>query len=75
MQIVKRQDVSFVKEKYGQWSVIASSVKSLWFVFWVFCLFRAKPMAYGGSQARGQFRPIAASLHHSHKNVRSKQHL
>ena len=31
-----------------------------------FLLFRAAPTAYGDSQARGQIRAIAASLHHSH---------
>ena len=30
--------------------------------FFVFSLFRATPMAHGGSQARGQIRAIAASL-------------
>ena len=29
-------------------------------------------MACGGSQARGQIRPIAASLWHSHRNTRSE---
>ena len=47
----------------------------LYFLFFVFCLFRAKPMAYGGSQARSQIRAAAATamrdpgcifdLHHS----------
>ena len=32
-------------------------------------------MAYGSSQARGQIRAVAASLHHSHSNDRSKLHL
>ena len=32
-------------------------------------------MAYGSSQARGQIRAPAASLRHSHSNVRSKPHL
>ena len=32
--------------------------------FWVF--FRATPMAYGGSQARGPVGAVAAGLHHSH---------
>ena len=31
--------------------------------FFFFCFFRAVPMAYGGSQARGRIE--AASLHHS----------
>ena len=37
----------------------------------VFCLFRAAPAAYGGSQARGPIRATAAGLHHSHSNVGS----
>ena len=32
----------------------------------------AAPAAYGGSQARGWIRAIAAGLHHSHSNVGSK---
>ena len=40
----------------------------------LFCLFvfRAATGAYGGSQARGQIRGIAAGLHHSHSNVGSE---
>ena len=37
--------------------------------------FRATPVAYGGSQARGRIRATAASLHHSHSNVGSEPHL
>ena len=37
-----------------------------------FGLFRAAPMAYGGSQAWSQIRAVAASLHHSHSNARSE---
>ena len=44
------------------------------FVF-VFLLFRAAPMAYGVSQARGQIGAIATSLHHSHSNIRSGPYL
>ena len=33
-----------------------------------FCLFRAPPVAYGSSQARGQFGATAANLCHSHSN-------
>ena len=36
----------------------------------VFLLFRATLAAYGGSQARGLIGAIAASLCHSHSNVR-----
>ena len=34
----------------------------LWFSFFLF-FFRASPMAYGGSQARGPIRAVAAGLH------------
>ena len=40
-----------------------------------FGLFRAAPVAYGGSQARGQLRAVAASRHHSHSNTRSEPRL
>jgi len=33
---------------------------------------RVTPAAYGGSQARGGIRTVAAGLHHSHSNTRSK---
>ena len=36
-----------------------------------FCLFRAAPTGYGGSQARGPIRATAAGLHHSHGNMGS----
>ena len=38
-------------------------------------LFRATPMAFGGSQARSLIGATAASLHHSHSNARSKPQL
>jgi len=38
-------------------------------------LFRAEPVADGGSQARGQIEAAAASVHHSHSNAGSKPHL
>ena len=44
------------------------------FVFF-FCLFRAAPAAYGGSQAGGLIGPVATSLHHSHSNTGSELHL
>ena len=44
------------------------------FVF-IFCHFRAAPVAYGGSQARGRIGAFAAGLCHSHSNIRSKPHL
>ena len=39
------------------------------FFSFVFCLFRAMPMAYGGSQARDLIRAIAAGHSHSHSNT------
>ena len=38
-------------------------------IFFFFGLFRAVPVAYGGSQARSRIRAVAAGLHHSHSNA------
>ena len=38
-------------------------------------VFRAALAAYGSSQARGLIVAVAAGLHHSHSNARSKPHL
>ena len=46
----------------------------VFFVFFVCLFFRAAPMAYGGSQARGPIGAAPAPLHHSHSNTRSKPH-
>ena len=49
---------------------------NLWHLFiYLVSLFRVEPTAYGSSQARGPIRAVAASLHHSHSNTRSKLHL
>ena len=45
------------------------------FVSCVFCPFRATPAAYGGSQARGLIRAIAADLQQSLSNARSEPRL
>ena len=37
-----------------------------------FCLFRAAPTAYEGSQARGRIRAVAAGLSQSHSNAGSE---
>ena len=42
------------------------------FLFVLFFLFRAIPIAYGSSQARGQIGAAAAGLHYSHSNTGSK---
>ena len=41
---------------------------------YIYMLFRAAPAAYGSSQVRGQIGAAAASLCHTHSNVRSLTH-
>ena len=41
----------------------------------IYCLFRAVPMAYGSSQARGRSGAVAAGLHHSYSETSSEPHL
>ena len=41
-------------------------------VIGLFVFSRAASMAYGGSQARGLIRAVAAGLHHSHSNLGSE---
>ena len=50
--------------------------KVLFYFILVYCIWRAAPIAVacGGSQAQNWIRVIAASLHHSHSNARSKLH-
>ena len=48
---------------------------SFFFFFFFFYLFRATPVAYGGSQGRGRIGAVAAGLHHSHINTGSEPHL
>ena len=45
----------------------------IYFLF--FCLFRAIPMAYGESQARGLIGAVTTGLCHSHSNAGSEPHL
>ena len=37
-------------------------------ILFIYYLLRVAPTAYGSSQARGQIRPVAASLNHSHSH-------
>ena len=48
---------------------------SFFLFFFFFSLFRAAPMAYGGTQARDWIGAVAAGLHNSHSNSRSELHL
>ena len=45
------------------------------FIYLFACLFRAAPVAYGGSQARGPIGATAAGLCHSHSNTVFEPHL
>ena len=68
-------------------SMILHAVASLFIVFiwfflfgivyllFVYCLFRAAPVACGVSQVRSQIRAEAAGLHHSHSNLRAEPRL
>ena len=40
-----------------------------------FVFFRAAPVAYGGSQARGRIRAVTVSLRQSHSNAKTEPHL
>ena len=48
---------------------------SFLFLLFFYCLFRATPWEYGGSQAKGRIRAIATGLSHSHSNAGSKPRL
>ena len=41
-------------------------------IIYLFCHFRAAPVAYGGSKARAQIASVAVGLHHSHSNLGSE---
>ena len=45
------------------------------FIYLFLFFFRAEPLAYGVSQARGQIRAVATGLCHSHSNMGFKLHL
>ena len=45
------------------------------YLFFVFLFFRATLTEYGGSQARGLIRAVAAGLRQSHSNARSELRL
>ena len=51
----------------GQFVTNYTNVK----ILWLFFDFRASPVAYGSSQARGQIRAAVAGLCYSHRNLSS----
>ena len=52
-----------------------SHLSAFFVVCFIFCLFRAAPAAYGGSQARGLIRAVATGLRQSLSNARSEPRL
>ena len=52
-----------------------NKVDGVFFVCLFILFFRAAPMAYGGSQARGLIEATAASLDDSHSHARLDLHL
>ena len=74
--VATSQDVHKAKVKWtAGWGCL--SPDSLFFFFFLsfFAFSRASPVAYGGSQARGRIRAVAAGLHQSHSNSGSELHL
>ena len=53
-------------------NLLSEEVTSFILFYFILLFFRAEPTAYGSSQARGQIRAAAASLHHSHSNMGSE---
>ena len=68
-----QRDLSMVLEwvvlKHGLWIQAANLPWHFYFILFHFSLFRAAAMAYGDSQARGQFRAVAAGQYHSHSRI------
>ena len=55
----------------GSWNLQRMECK----FFFLFCLFRAAPAAYGSFQVRARIRAAAAVLYHSHSKARSKPYM
>ena len=55
-------------------ATLGSFFPPILFHFYFFALFRAAPVAYGGSQTRGQIGAKVTGLHHSHSKAGSLTH-
>ena len=55
--------------------LLQEGIMSFLLFFFLLLLFRATPVEYGGSKARGRIVAAAASLCHSHSNARYEPHL
>ena len=77
MEVPQPGEPMLLQRQYWILNPITPQKNSLFFFFCLFCLrfFRATPMAYGGSQARGPIGAVATGLCHSHSNARSELHL
>ena len=68
--------IATLSERHWGFSIhIMASFRPSCFIkfYFIFVFFRAAPAAYGASQATGQIRAVAASLHHNHSNTRSPE--
>ena len=77
---LKRLDVKLAEElndltQDNQAVTILSFLQLCLYIYFVFCPFRATPVAHGVSQARGLIRAVAAGLCQSHSNARSEPRL
>ena len=65
-----QKDVFKLKEYFFYiFPIFTISFFFLFFFLFVFLSFRAAPVAYGGSKARGLIRTVAAGLHPNHSNM------
>ena len=72
---VHRPRITLVPQQWQCWFLFFSFPFFFSFLFLSFCCFKAAPMAYRGSQARGQIRAIAACLSQSQSKARYKPRL
>ena len=73
-QILKHKMFKFINVQTQAMTVspFLTFYSYLFIYLFIYCLFRAAPTAYGGSQARGLIRAVATSLRHSHSKARSE---
>ena len=78
LSVSLRRQVTFLPLAWDRivWEWLIAFPIGMYSTFFFFCLFfRAAPVVYGGSQARGYIRAVAASLYHSLNNAGSKPDL